>query len=194
MPVSNRDIRQEYPELKKYKEFENMEVDELKFCWYVACFFEGEEEADKWKKSLEQSGLGKRLAKKDYLLYESGNPPSRLKNAIIRFKSFNISSRLEARWITENVLYNYRVLSATDVKSVGMIKIYGADETTEIGEKRDWNQVNAFVSAMGKIVEEIPGLIAKTEEGYGIKLDFNDISVGKNIRDDFIHRKAESGI
>lgn len=187
-PSSNKDIRQEYSELMGVKEFEGLKTDELKFCWYAGCFFADDKEV--WKKSLDQSGLGKSLKQKDYNLYVSGNCPSNIKNAVTRFKSFNISSRLEAKFITENILANYRVLSSTDVKDVGLITIYDDEGVRAIGEKRDWNQVNAFVTAMGKIVDELPGLIQKTEEGYGLKLGFNDVSIGRNIRDDYVNRQS----
>ena len=61
----------------------------------------------------------------------------------------------------------------------------GLDGEKPIGEKRDWNQVHAFVNAQVKINESLPGLISVIEGGgFGISTKKEGPVTG-NIRDDY---------
>jgi len=189
VPVVNRDLRKSYPELAKIPEFKGMRSLDIKFCWYYAVYFSDEKShASRVKLAVDHSYR----SEMDPALLEQfikNNFPDSIRSAIKRFESFDIGSRIRAKFVAERMLDGFEKLARTEVDTVGVVKIYALSDTAEegdpVGEKRDWNQVNAYVNSMVKINEALPDLVKRVEEGFGVSAPGTSESMGANIRDDF---------
>jgi len=187
-------MRRTYPELAKVEEFKNMNPLDVKFCWYYGIFYGDEENherrvkqsvAHSWRDGIDKKRL-ERLVARDF--------PDDINLAVKRFESFDIGSRIRAKFAAERILYGFEKLVDTDVDTVGVVKIYGEgpESDTTLGEKRDWNQVNAYVNSMVKINDSLPELLKRVEESFGIRSSQSTpVSHGEGIRDSFHEIKAE---
>ncbi len=195
VPVVNRDMIRSYPELARIEEFKKMRSLDMKFCWYYAIFFSDEKNPDKrvrsalkhsWREGMDGKLLEKFL-KLDF--------PDSIRKGITRFGSFDIGSRIRAKFAAERILDGFEKLAQTDVNTVGVIYIYADGsqdgEGEPLGEKRDWNQVSAFVNSMVKINESLPDLLKRVEEGFGVRSSSSPEGLGEGIRDDFQKIKEE---
>lgn len=202
VPVINRDLRKSYPELAKIPEFKDMRSLDIKFCWYYAIYFSDEVSHKKRVLWAIEHSYRSEMDKKDVDRFIAHNFPDNIKNAIKKFESFDVSSRVTAKLTSERTLANFEKLARTDVDTVGVVKIYNLDdnETEEeairkgkkpVGEKRDWNQVNSYVNSMVKVNESLPGLVTVVEQGFGISISKGESSAGESIRDDFQRIKEE---
>lgn len=184
VPKMHKDLRRTYPELGKVEEFKKMNPLDVKFCWYYAIFYGDEKDnkkrvqqaiAHSWREGVDKKRL-ERFLQKDF--------PDDINAGIKKFESFDIGSRLRAKFAAERILYGFEKLAETDVDTVGVMKIYGENPNSDaIGEKRDWNQVNAYVNSMVKVNESLPELLRRVEEGFGIRASRTAASVGEGIRD-----------
>jgi len=186
VPVVNRDLRKSYPELSRIDEFKSMRSLDIKFCWYYAIFFADEKShKDRVKKAIDHSyryEMDEVMAEQ----FIKRNFPEDIRAAIKKFESFDIGSRIRAKFTAERMLDGFEKLARTDVDNVGMVEIFATDnaEGDPIGRKRDWNQVNAYVNSMVKINESLPDLVKRVEEGFGVTTKTTE-TIGSNIRDDF---------
>lgn len=191
VPKIRQDMRRTYPELARIEEFKNMRALDVKFAWYYAIYYQDEEDHDKRvKKSIQNAyhdGLNESLIKR----YLSLDFPMDIKKAIVRFEHVDIGARLRAKFTSERILKGFEKLAETDVDTVGVVKIYREGDDEPIGEKRDWNQVSAFVNSMTKINESMPGLLQRAEEAYGIKTTREAHQDTGSVRDKFMTQKEE---
>jgi hypothetical protein len=188
VPVKNKDLRKTYPELAGVKEFDGLKTLDVKFCWYYSVFYHDESDHKKRiAQSINQSYRDSidEAYRKELL---KGNFTDQMRKAIRKFDSFDIGSRIRAKFIAERQLDAFEKLSNTDVNNVGLVKVYGEEGDEAIGEKRDWNQVNAFVSAMTKINESIPELLKNVEQSYGVRTK-KDVTMVTSARDDFVQHE-----
>ncbi len=197
VPVINRDLRKSYPELAKIPEFKDMRSLDIKFCWYYAIYFSDEQSHKKRVLWAIEHSYRSEMDQKDVDRFIAHNFPDNIKNAIKKFESFDVSSRVTAKLTSERTLASFEKLARTDVDTVGVVKIYAGEDDSgnpigdAIGEKRDWNQVNAYVNSIVKVNESLPELVAVVEEGFGISISKGESSAGESIRDDFQRIKEE---
>jgi len=198
VPIVNRDLRIAYPELAKIEEFKPIRSLDVKFCWYYAIYFADiTPETERIQQAINHSYRSE-IKPADLDRFLKGNFSDSIKAAIKKFESFDIGSRIRAKFTAERTLAAFEKLAGTNVDTVGVVKIYlsldqqsaekGGDEP--IGEKRDWNQVNAYVNSMVKINESLPGLVSVVEQGFGVSTKRQDTVTG-NIRDDHQRIKEE---
>jgi len=198
VPVVNRDLRISYPELAKIEEFKGMRSLDVKFCWYYAIYFADIQDVSDRAKQAIANSYRNEIKQDDLNRFLRGNFSDSIKSGIRKFESFDIGSRIRAKFTAERMLDAFEKLARTDVDTVGVVKIYmaldqqmaakGGEEP--IGEKRDWNQVNAYVNSMVKINESLPGLVNVVEQGFGVAAKRQETVTG-NIRDDHQRIKEE---
>lgn len=194
IPVANKDMRRTYPELARIYEFSKLRALELKFCWYYSVFYvDIKKQNERIIRSIEASFKNSIDGVRRNTLIR-GDFPDKLKVAIKKFETFDISARIQAKFASERIMENYLRLLDLDIETVGVTKIYDEEDTTkEVAEKRDWNQVHAFVNATNKMNESFPELIKRIEEGYGVaKEELKSQTYGnKGMRDEFIELREE---
>lgn len=193
VPVLNKDLRKTYPELDNIEEFKGLRSLDVKFCWYYSVFYSDEKSHQKRIANSINQSYRDTMDHADRERYLKGDFPDSIRTGIKKFESFDIGSRLRSKFIAERQLDAFEKLSDTDVNSVGMVLIYGEDGSTALGEKRDWNQVSAFVNAMVKINESIPDLLKNVEQGYGVR-SVSKLKVISTARDDYQQIKEEKSL
>ncbi len=197
VPVVNRDIRKSYPELAKMDEFKSIRSLDVKFCWYFAVYFADVTPLAKRVQEAINHSYRQDIKADSHERMLKGDFSDSIKAGIKKFESFDIGSRIRAKFAAERTLDAFEKLTCTDVDTVGVVKIYmdplsnGANGEEPIGERRDWNQVNAFVNSMVKINESLPGLVSVVEQGFGISARKQADTVTGNIRDDHQRIKEE---
>ncbi len=194
VPVENKLLTQSYPELEKVDAFKGLKSLDAKFAWYYAVFFSDEKnKQDRIKKALNAS-YKQYLKEEDNERFLRGDFPDKIREAIQWFERMDTPARVTAKFTCERILDSYMKLVDVDIDTVGLVKIYDQSMTKEVGEKRDWNQVSAFVNATAKINEYLPELIKTLEHGFGISKKVKKRDGGESLRDDFIQQLDEQGL
>jgi len=191
IPVLRQDMRRTYPELAKISEFKGMSSVDIKFCWYYAVYYADEQDHSKRITSAVKNSYHDGLDERTLKRYLDGDFSDAIRAAIKKFESFDIGARIRSKFVSERILAGFEKLVETDVNGVGVIVIYDDKSGVAIGEKRDWNQVNAFVNSMTKINESIPGLLQRVEESYGIRSQRTTAEDSEGIRDRYLEHKKE---
>jgi hypothetical protein len=88
----------------------------------------------------------------DYANYKRGVFPEEVNSAIRRMEMFNPNARLKARLLAEKMLDDFMYFLNRN-----------PEEITDTDEKKK------YVDMCMKIHEELPGVITKVEEGYGVR-------------------------
>jgi len=186
-PVENKLLTKSYPELDKIEAFRGLRSLDAKFAWYYAVYFaEEKDNLIRVKKSLDVS-YKNTLKKEDKNRYLRGDFPDQIREAINWFEKMDAPARVIAKFTCERTLEAYMKLVDVDVDDVGLIKVYDQVTKAEIGEKRDWNQVSAFVNATTKIAEFLPELIKTLEHGFGISKSIKRMKGrSDSLREDFL--------
>lgn len=156
----------------------------------VGCFYSHMPDDQAIKMAVENSPLGQALTDKDQQMWKKNNMPDEIKNGVARFRSMDISARLQSKFISETVLQNYQKLVSTDINEVGVVVIYDDDNTTQVGYKRDWQQVASYVSTTEKIMAALPNLLETIERSYGITKKTRKLETS-NVRDEYQHRQIQ---
>jgi|SRR3989304_1069396 len=156
-PIGGKDIRQTYPELKQIKEFMDLSAKEFLFAWhYVFHFTKSNIPQDRLRivKSIVES-WGETMDIKEQEKYKNGNYPDKVRIAISKLESYELSARLKARFNAEKTMLDYHhVLSNTNM-----------DDFT--GEDK-WDKMAKYIAITEKISENTPKLLKALEENFGI--------------------------
>lgn len=116
-PMSERDLRVQWPELSDYEEFRSLKVHDMLFVWWYRCAsspYYNEEDSSKLEKCIdrayptEQQRASKLLEFREKL-------PDNVKVACKRMESFNRTARVENYIQTKMVRDNCKAMLAADV-------------------------------------------------------------------------------
>lgn len=166
----NVDLKRLHPELANEKEFAGISAAELRFAWYYAIYYAKADPAVRLRKSIE-FGFWDRLTpsqKKDYLNHKF---PDTVNKAIAKFTTYDLDSRVVARFITELTLQNWKILLDIDM-----------------GELLDWEDKKKYIDMSKTITSNLPELIRQVESGFGVRETKFDKTVKESYINDF-HRK-----
>jgi hypothetical protein len=171
-PVSDRSLKQDYPELKEVEEFMGLSKNELLFVWYfsntTSPFAKIKNPRTRGENALKKV-WGKRIPQdlKNEIL--TGQYGSKFRDAIEKMASYQVEIRSRAKTITENIFNRYEKILAVDDKDV----------------EGDDNK-KAYVDISSKIIKDLPSLVSQIESGYGVR-DVSGMSSGNddnNIMDE----------
>ena len=170
--IRPEDYRSRYPELKRIKEFEGLTATELIFVWYYANptsdLIDIENDMERVAKALKLSNYtpAKRIKEDIFNL----RFPEKLAVAIERMSKFEPDARMHARVMVEEILKNYTTLCKIEEYK---------DDKGELDRKK-------YVDTTTTIAKELPGLIAKLEEGFGVSVQSDDeVEQGINFSRDW---------
>lgn len=160
---TDRDLRIEYPELSKVREFSELNTKELKFVWYYANRTSPYYTATKGDRTkilgCIKNSFGNSLKEKntgEYNKYVSGNFPQKIRIAIDKMERFNPTARLRAKMAVEKIFDN--IESSVDI-----------DEDVKEKMRDDLELRKKYVELSIKVSENIPNIVAQMEESFGIK-------------------------
>lgn len=154
-PKSNN-MELDYPELKGYKEFEDLSSRELKLCWLVGnrtSPIASYEKKKRLRAALEQCYNSASRNRKEYLEMHEGKIPQKLKEGITKMSTFNPSYRLRAKMLDE---YMFDQLQTIVVK------------TEEEKKTMDIDEQKKYASLMMDVSAKMPEMINRMESGYGV--------------------------
>ena len=149
------DYRSRYPELKRIKEFEGLTAVQLITIWWYAnptseLVASLEDNTARIKESLKRANFTPdRTLNADLLKL---NFDEKWANAIERMSKVEPGIREKARSMIEKLIENYEDMCDPD----------------QYTDKDGLQDIKKFVDATTKIAQELPGLITKMEEGFGV--------------------------
>lgn len=149
------DYRSRYPELKRIKEFEGLTAVQLITIWWYAnptseLVTSIEDNSIRIKEALKRANFTPdRTLKADLLKL---NFDEKWANAIERMSKVEPGIREKARSMIDKLITNYETMCDPD----------------QYLDKDNIPDIKKFVDATTKIAQELPGLITKMEEGFGV--------------------------
>lgn len=154
-PTGGKDIRLSYPELRLVPEFENVTAKEFTFVWnYVYMFADVPQDRLRIQKSLFLA-FGDTMPMLDKEKYKNGNYPEKVRIAIEKLKTYDFSSRLKARYITEKTLNNY-------------IEFLSENKLQDLNGENKWDEISKFIKISKDINEALPELLKAMEHNFGV--------------------------
>lgn len=152
--VRPEDYRNRYPELKRISEFELLSATELICIWYYANptsdIIGVENDMERMSEALKLSNYTPPKAIINDIL--TLRFPEKFAIAIDRMKRFEPDIRMKARIMVEKIIGSYEGMC--DPQNF-------KDDNNDIDRKK-------YVETTVKIAQELPTLIAKLEEGFGV--------------------------
>ena len=162
------EYRSRYPELKRIKEFEPLGASELIFVWYYANLTSNiidiKNDMERVTKALELSRFTPTKAERNDII--NLDFPEKLALAIDRMRRMEPDARFKARRMIEMIISNYENMCNRDHYK----------EKDEDGNFTGDVDITKYVNATTKIAQELPNMIAKLEEGFGVSSRSNDES------------------
>lgn len=168
------DYRSNFPELRTMPEFEPLSANALIFVWYYAnptsTLVRIADDFMRVKEALSKSGYNPTKVVKDSVLKLRFNDEMAM--AIDRMRRFSEDSRVEGRMMLDNIMKHYREIAKKDPK--------------DYLDKDGNEDIVKYLSVTSKIIEGLPILITKLEEGFGITIkseDEEDATSGISVAD-----------
>jgi len=147
----NQDLLRLYPELTKVKEFKKLSPDEVLFAWYYAIYFGKAQSGVRLESSMDFAFYGK-LSPEQEADYRNLKFSEEVAGAINKFQTYNLDIRTETKFMDQAMLQNWKRITMIDVMSL-----------------EDWDEKKKYVDVSRTIMNEIPALVARIEEGYGVR-------------------------
>lgn len=152
-PINNRPLTVTYPELKEVEEFVKLTPKELLFVWYYTIPYSGYPIKDRVKLSINDA-YGDDISdnEKNKLIYDNWN--SDLRSAAAKMETYNLSARMKSKAISEQIFANLRKIVNLDIS--GLI------------DEQKWEDIKKYTAICGDITDQLPDMIRKIEDGYGV--------------------------
>jgi hypothetical protein len=163
LPVANKDMKGEYPELMQVEEFQMLTDVELRFVWLLGnktspfCLANETVEQEreiKREKALKASKLYDKISDKQRDEYYKGRFGQKIHNAIQRMLLFNPSLRMRAKLMNETMFNNMEK----------MVQL-----TEEELERMTVDDKKLYGSMCKTISENIDTLLPQVENAYGVR-------------------------
>lgn len=170
-PQTGKSLLRLYPELSKEEEFKNLSASDLLFSWYMG--IKGSPISEDMTPDIRRRTAASKVYRNDddkrRVYGVDGNLTDEIKIAIKKFEMMSPDARLIAKHMTQKTFEKFQQLLDVDVDKDFLItkKIGKGDDAEEITEI-DWSGRKSYVDSATKIIESLPELIKKIEEGYGI--------------------------
>jgi len=196
-PRDGKHLRRLYPELDESPFFKDIANEDLLFAWYIgipgspidADFQENIRVKEACRKCFPTNPEKRQK-------FMSGGIPEKIKLAIEEFKRKSPEARLMAKMMTQRTFLKFQQLLEVDVNSDFKVS---KTVKNELGEKEtitetDWTGRKQYVDSATKIIEVLPDLVKKIEEGFGI-LDKKKLEAAKGTKSiDKFHENNEENL
>lgn len=169
-PKSGKSLLRLYPELSNEPIFKNLALEDLNFVWYVgnqsSPIDEDIEERTKYQMAANVCIKTSETKRKQF---SNGDLSDDVKRAIVKMRTYSPDARMLAKKMAQQAFYKFKELLQVDVEKdfVRIVKTGKGEEAVEI-EEIDWSGRKSYVDSATKIIQELPELVKKIEEGFGI--------------------------
>lgn len=163
LPVTGKDMKGEYPELRDVEEFMTLMDVELRFVWMIAnktspfnCSNELTEisKFTKYEQAMKHSGLAKKVSEKTRTEYLQGRFTQKIHDAIQKMQVFNPSLRMRAKIMTETMFNNLEKMIEVTEEEL---------EKMTVTDKKDYASLCKIVTDSKDV------LLPQVENAYGVK-------------------------
>jgi len=173
--VKPEDYRHRYPELDRIPEFKDLTARALIFVWWYAnptseLLLETPDDYERASKALAKSGFVPSKTEREGILRLQFDDS--MSAAIKRMSNFDPGARFKSYIMIKKIFDQYQ--SIVDKGPDAFQTIEGSGENMVV-----INDFPKYVNISAKIAEELPTLLVKLEEGFGVV----DVS-GKDVEDD----------
>lgn len=170
-PRNGKSLIRLYPELNKDEHFKTMSADDLHFAWLMG--IKGSPVSDDMPDNIRSRTAAAKAYEKNpekKLNYGTNQDyTDEIKVAIKKFQAMSPDARLIAKQMTQKTFQKFQQLLDVDVENDFKItKTVGRGEDKEEITEMDWTGRKQYADSAIKIIESLPELIKKIEEGYGI--------------------------
>ena len=142
-----QDLKRIHPELATVEEFSGLSPAELRFAWYYGIYFANAQIQIRLSNSL-QFAFYDKLSPEDKKKYLNKNFPAKVVAAINKFQTYDLDLRIQARWIDEKILGDWKKILSIDVDAID-----------------DWDDKKRYID----IQKTIMGAIKRCEAGFGVR-------------------------
>ena len=171
-----------YPELKEIKEFASIPAKQLMFVWYMSnptSPLEGMSQKDKTEEALNKSGYKpSKTGRADILrgVYDENTA-----KAMHRMAAVDPGARYQGYKMITRILKEYDTIIKLGSKGFIQKTIEGSGENKVEVEEIDYQK---FVNTSAKIVDTIPIILKKLEEGFSVSVRGQEADDEDNDFDD----------
>lgn len=168
-PRTGKHLRSLYPEIGRHPVLSAIKSDDLLFAWYMGipnspCDHDWAEEM-RLTHAVSRSFTTK--DKKDK--YINRDYPDEVKQAIKIFEAMSPEGRLKAKLMTQRTFLKWEQMLNVDVdKDFLITRFIGKGEDREEIKEMDWTGRKQFIDSSKTIIQSLPEMLQKLEEGYGI--------------------------
>lgn len=169
-PKTGKSLLRLYPELKDEKVFKDLSLEDLNFVWYVGNPTSPiDSDVDTETKYRMAASVCIKTSEDKKKRYASGNLPDEIKSAINKMETYSPDARMMAKKMTQQAFHNFQKLLNVDVEKDFLVtRKIGKGENVEEITEMDWTGRKSYVDSATKIIAELPELVKKMEEGYGL--------------------------
>jgi hypothetical protein len=182
-----------YPELSRISEFAGLSGRKLVFIWWYANqtspFLSDPalKEPNKHKrveKALEKSGVNLSKVERDKWLKLEFD--ENILAAIDRMGKFDVSRRYRANSIVKRIFDNFELMTEEGLKGFSKIKTVEVDGEITTETNTDYSK---YIDASAKIVNTLPDLLERLEEGFGTDKNKSDDDDNGEFNSDWYKNK-----
>lgn len=169
-PKSGKSLLRLYPELAQEPIFKNLPLEDLNFVWYVGNLSSPiDEDIEERTKYQMAANVCIKTSDKKRIQFSNGDISDDVKRAILKMKTYSPDARMMAKKMAQGTFYKFQELLKVDVDKdfVKKVKTGKGDDAVET-EEIDWSGRKSYVDSATKIIEMLPELVKKLEEGFGI--------------------------
>lgn len=182
LPITEKSLKRQYPELNVEPEFLKVTLNEMKFVWAYAnktspfVIDESLSDIERVEKAYNYGFEGAKGDDARRADYYSFNFPERIRVAIEKMGKYSPTTRAQAKSIVETIFANFKQMVNVDMKEfIKWDKVKNTDdegnETEELVKSIDWAGRSNYITSSVKISESLPSLIKQVEDGFGITSD-----------------------
>jgi len=169
-PRTGKSLKRTYPEINENPVFKDIGNDDLLFAWQIGI------PGSPIDQDLPENIRYRMAAAKCFPAdeqkrqrYTQKDIPDSVKQAVKEFESKSPEARLMAKQMTQKTFVKFQKLLEVDVEKDFLVtRITGKGEDRQEVTEMDWPGRKNYVDSATKIIEALPELIKKLEEGYGI--------------------------
>lgn len=169
-PKTGKSLLRLYPSLQEEKVFKDLSAEDLNFAWYVgnptSPIDIDTPTLTKYRMAATVCITSSETKRRAFI---EGNIPDDVKAAINKMETFSPDARMMAKKMTQQAFHNFQKLLNVDVEKDFLItRTIGKGEEKEEITEMDWTGRKSYVDSATKIISELPELVKKMEEGYGL--------------------------
>lgn len=168
--IKAEDYRFKYPELDRTPEFSELSPRALIFVWWYAnptsdLVLNIHDPYERAEEALKKAQFNPSKAEKDKILKLQFD--SNMAVAVKRMEAFDPGARFKSYMMVRNIFVHYNDIIQRGPEAYQIVEIKKGKDGEETGNVT-YTDYKRYVDVSAKIAEELPGLLKKIEEGFGV--------------------------